>query len=278
MTAVLVITVAYRSSTEMPRFIETLATSTSRAIRLVVVDNGPVATVVPPSPTPRLTIEALRCIDNPGYGTAVNRGAAGASEDWIVVTNPDISFEPGSLDELLSRAESIMGIGMAGPQIRTPIGEVYPSARRLPSLRSGVGHALFSRIWPENPWTRRYLADESTPLRERTAGWLSGACFAIPREVFVAARGFDETYFMYFEDVDLSARVGKLGYRVVYIPSAVVSHSGGASTGVSNRRMILAHHRSAYRYLSRQYRGASLAPLRVVLRLGLAVRGRLVHR
>jgi N-acetylglucosaminyl-diphospho-decaprenol L-rhamnosyltransferase len=77
---------------------------------------------------------------------------------------------------------------------------------------------------------------------------------------------------MYFEDVDLGARLGRRGWLHVYAPTAVVEHEGGHSTRREPHRMQRVHHTSALRYLSRQYAGPAHAPLRVALRAGLGSR------
>jgi N-acetylglucosaminyl-diphospho-decaprenol L-rhamnosyltransferase len=102
----------------------------------------------------------------------------------------------------------------------------------------------------------------------------------VRRAVFDAIGGFDEGYFMYFEDVDLGYRLGQAGYRNVYEPSAVVVHTGAHSTKSSaeSERMISAHHDSARRFLNRKYRGWWLWPVRVTLTIGLALRSALVRR
>jgi N-acetylglucosaminyl-diphospho-decaprenol L-rhamnosyltransferase len=84
--------------------------------------------------------------------------------------------------------------------------------------------------------------------------------------------GFDDRFFMYFEDVDLGYRLGKAGWKSVYLPSAIVTHTGAHSTSTESSRMIKAHHRSAYRYLSQKYSAWYFAPLRWALRLGLMLR------
>ncbi len=129
---------------------------------------------------------------------------------------------------------------------------VYPSARHLPSIGAGVGHALFGWWWPTNPWTRQYRQDAAEPV-ERIAGWLSGSCLLLRRKAFDEVDGFDPAYFMYFEDVDLGDRLAKAGWSSVYCPSARAVHQGGHSTERAPRRWREAHHRSAYRYLSRRY-------------------------
>src|SRR5690606_10093760 len=105
-----------------------------------------------------------------------------------------------------------------GPRVLNEDGTTYPSARAVPSLRTGVGHALFTNLWTANPWSRRYRDDLAPADEARDAGWLSGSCVLVRRRAFDELGGFDEGYFMYFEDVDLGYRLGKAGYRNVYEP------------------------------------------------------------
>jgi N-acetylglucosaminyl-diphospho-decaprenol L-rhamnosyltransferase len=107
---------------------------------------------------------------------------------------------------------------------------------------------------------------------EGEAGWLSGSCLLLRRGAFEQVGGFDSSFFMYFEDVDLCDRLGRAGWRSVYVPTAVVEHSGGHATKRVPRMMLRAHHSSAYRYLARRYAGTRFAPLRLVLGLGLLAR------
>ena len=131
-------------------------------------------------------------------------------------------------------------------------------------------------MWPANPWTRRYRRETGARLVTRDAGWLSGAFLMVRRTVLDELNGFDESYFMYFEDVDLGYRIGKLGLRNVYEPAAVVIHTGAHSTrGGESARMIRAHHDSAKRFLFKKYGGPFLWPVRAVLAVGLGVRARI---
>jgi N-acetylglucosaminyl-diphospho-decaprenol L-rhamnosyltransferase len=208
----------------------------------------------------------------------MNLGARDATTDWVLLANPDVVFTRGSIDELLRVGMADDSIGVVGPLILTSEGDVYPSARRLPSLRTGIGHALFGTIWKSNPWTKSYLSDRELPPRQREAGWVSGACMLVRRSVFDAVGGFDDKYFMYFEDVDLCARVAKSGAKVLYAPSASIVHAGAHSTSASSKLMITVHHESAYKYLAAKYRSWYLAPLRAVLRIGLRARAAIFVR
>ncbi len=266
-----VVVVAFHSGQVLGPFVDSLAKATSLPYEVVVVDNSPVLDAGTAAVAERGEVRLLRTGRNLGYGTAVNRGAAGSGAPWLVVANADITFTPGSLDALLEASGRWPGAGAFGPAITNPGGVLYPSARELPSLWRGIGHALFGWCWPTNPWTAAYRR-EGGALVETTAGWLSGACQVLRRQAFEAADGFDEAYFMFMEDVDLGRRLGLLGWQQVYVPTAVVEHLGGHSTRRTSRRMVIAHHRSMFRYLSRQYSAPRYLPLRILLGLGLGLR------
>lgn len=268
------VTVSYGSDEVLAGLLGTIAAAAGEPVAVVIADNLPsegdsagLARSVGGSYLP--------LADNPGYGGAVNAGVRllPDSVDWFLIVNPDVELSPGSIATMLERGESDPSIGAVGPLIRDPDGGVYPSARAIPSLRTGVGHAMLGPVWPGNPWTRAYRKDADTAPVLRDAGWLSGSCQLVRRSAFEAIGGFDEGYFMYFEDVDLGARLGEAGFRNVYEPAAEVMHSGAHSTGRESERMVHAHHASARRFLSRKYPGPLLWPIRAALSLGLRVRG-----
>jgi N-acetylglucosaminyl-diphospho-decaprenol L-rhamnosyltransferase len=266
-----VVTVTYSPGEALDGFLTSLAEATKRPIEVVLADNGS-TDGVPERAAQRFPfVRVLPTGGNVGYGAAANAGLADRRTGWALIANPDVRFEPGSVDELLAVAARWPRAATVGPAIRTGDGQLYPSARDLPSLSTGTGHALFGWVWPGNPWTARYRREREAP-RERTAGWLSGSCFLVDLEAFHSVGGFDPGYFMYFEDVDLAARLGERGWLQVYAPSAVVEHEGGHATRRDPHRMQRVHHTSALRYLARRYPGRARAPLRGALRAGLGGR------
>jgi N-acetylglucosaminyl-diphospho-decaprenol L-rhamnosyltransferase len=208
---------------------------------------------------------------NLGYGGGVNQGLTAVATDLVLVTNPDVVFEPGAVKALVAAADAEPRIGIVGPRIDEADGTLYPSARTFPSLTDSVGHAFVGLFTTNNPYSRRYLLSEWDHAAARDIDWVSGACFLARKEALVAIGGFDPAYFMYLEDVDLCRRVGAAGWRVRYEPAAVVRHVGGVSTSQTPYRMLAAHHRSLLRYWWRTSSGRErlLAP---VVATGLAVR------
>ncbi|MGH3897799.1 MAG: glycosyltransferase family 2 protein [Pseudonocardiaceae bacterium] len=273
-----VVTVTYSPGETLETFLDSLSKATSRPLRVLLADNGS-TDGAPERAMHRDGVQLLRIGENVGYGSAANRGVVefGPEVGWVVVANPDIEWHPGSLDELLAAGQRWPRAGALGPLIRQPDATVYPSARLLPALGRGIGHALLGPIWPGNPWTMTYRQSD-TALGERTAEWLSGSCLLLRRAAFESVGGFDSRYFMYFEDVDLGDRLGRAGWRNVYVPTAEVTHLGGHATSRVSELMLAEHHRSTYRYLADRYPHPLHAPLRLALRAGLAGRSELVRR
>jgi len=278
--SVAVVTVAFRSNEVLPGFLDSIDAASTETVQIVVVDNRPDQESRAHELAHRTGAGYVALPNNPGYGGAMNAGVAtlAPSVRWVLISNPDVVLHPGVIDFLASVGESDEHIASVGPAVLNPDGTVYPSARRVPSLRTGVGHALFANLWHDNPWTRRYRQDSDEAVTARDAGWLSGACLLVRRDVFDAIGGFDEGYFMYFEDVDLGYRFGKAGYYNRYEPGGAVTHVGGHTAARDSAHMIRAHHTSAQRFIRRKYAGWQLWPVRTALSVGLAVRSALLQR
>jgi N-acetylglucosaminyl-diphospho-decaprenol L-rhamnosyltransferase len=275
-----IVTVSYGSFEVLTGFLASVPQASAQPTTVIVADNKPEGDERVAALSREHAVTYLALHENLGYGGAINAAVATLppSVEWILVSNPDVSLGPGALDVLVATGDSDARIGSVGPVVLTAEGEVYPSARSVPSLRNGVGHALLANLWVDNPWSRAYRNDAGEPVERRDAGWLSGSCVLVRRTAFTELGGFDTGFFMYFEDVDLGYRLGSSGYRNVYEPAARVVHTGAHSTTSDSARMISAHHESARRFLNKKYAGWWLWPVRVTLTVGLRFRSALVRR
>jgi N-acetylglucosaminyl-diphospho-decaprenol L-rhamnosyltransferase len=292
-----VITVTYSPGEYLEAFLTSLPAATTRPVRVLMADNGSVDGAPEAAVERHALAELVRTGANLGYGGAINFAAAlaasrsaadwagedgvgedgageeGAGEEFLLISNPDVVFGPGAIDELLAAAARHPEAGALGPLIRDPDGTVYPSARQLPRMRLGIGHALLGTVWRSNPWTRAYQQGE-TAITEREAGWLSGSCLLVRRTAFDAIGGFDDRYFMYMEDVDFGDRLARAGWRNVYVPTAEIVHAKGHAAGRVPELMLPAHHESAYRFFADRHPGPRALPLRLAIKGGLVARSK----
>jgi len=212
---------------------------------------------------------------NLGYGTAANRAATLTVGDLLLVCNSDVVLEPGAVKAMAAVLETDRRVALVGPRVENLDGTLYPSPRTFPDLGVALGHAFLGQVAPRNRFTRRYRMLDWDHARTIDADWVSGSCFLVRREAWVALGGFDEAYFMYAEDVDLCWRAKRAGWKVAFEPAARVMHAQGISTDLRPYRMIVEHHRSLLRFWRRTTTGprAALVP---VVAVGLVVRAAMV--
>jgi GT2 family glycosyltransferase len=215
----------------------------------------------PGEPVERLAAGAqlfLTSRSNNGYGRAFNRALAalrdlpGEQPAWLGVLNTDLSWEPGTFERLLAWLEVQSQVVLAVPQITDPQGQPQRLCKRDPTLL-----ALASRrFWPERlkpRWLRRYdawyaMADQDySQIFE--VPYLSGCCMLARHDALRAVAGFDERYFLYLEDADLTRRLARLG-QCVHLPVASVRHRWGRGSHRSLRLMFVTL-QSAWLYFSR---------------------------
>ena len=272
-----VVTVTYNPGRHLPALVESLGTATQRPTLLVCADNGSTDGVAQQLAEQHEDVVYLPTGGNIGYGPAINeaaralaaRRAAGEIDaDYFLVVNPDVEFTAGSIDHLITCAEASSRAGAVGPRIEEADGSAYPSAREVPNLVTGIGHAVLYSFWPGNPFSKAYKAGEDLS-RRREAGWLSGSCLLVRWEAFDVIGGFDERYFMYFEDIDFGDRLTRAGWENIFTPDAVIAHDQGHSAKKYSAVTVPAHHNSAYRFQADRHPYWWQAPVRVALWAGL---------
>ena len=242
----------------------------------VVVDNASAdgsAAVVETFPHARL----IRNSTNIGFGRAVNQAVALSRAPLLLLMNPDCQLRAGAVSTLRSVLDAEPSCAVVGPRILDPDGAVQGSARGDPDMLTG----LFGRtgalrvLMPFLPVARRNVVVEDA-VRSGAASvvvdWLSGACVLIRRDAFLAAGGFDERFFLYWEDADLCRRLRGRGYEIRYVPGAAAIHQVGRSSQMARRSSIRAFHTSAYLYYATHVAPGALNPRRLLARLLLGAR------
>jgi GT2 family glycosyltransferase len=196
----------------------------------------------------------VRVIPNPqnrGYGAACNIGAREARAPYVWFLNPDVQYREGSAAEILAWMERNPSVSLLGPRILNPDGSRQFSCRSFPGWRAAVAHpnSILARAFPSNPLTSSYLKPNLNGSVTQV-DWASGCCLLARKSAFEAAGGFDEEYFLFFEDVDLAHRMKRLGLRCVYYPDVAFTHDVGSSRSYLPDQGRRAKHASARRYFT----------------------------
>jgi GT2 family glycosyltransferase len=181
----------------------------------------------------------LTRIDNlcpAGFGANQNAAFKRANGQYFVILNPDVSLSTVDFDALLAQF-AYADVGAVAPKVIDSTGVLQDSARRFPTMLG-----LLKRVL-----TSRRESDYPTVQEPSEVDWVAGMFVVFRREAWASVSGFDERFFMYFEDVDLCRRMRRAGWRVIYQPVTSIVHDAQRA---SHRRAdhLVWHLRSAIRY------------------------------
>jgi GT2 family glycosyltransferase len=277
-TAVTVVIVDYNAGPHLERCVESVeADLAGLDWRAIVVDNastdGSAATA---AGRPRVTV--LSNAINRGFGAAVNQAARDDHAPLLWLLNPDCRVIPGAFARMRETLERHEECAVTASQLLNEDGTTQESARGEPTALTGVfgRHGLLTRFFPGAAAARKNLRARElvqSGVESAVIDWAMGASLLIRRDVFDRVHGFDERYFLYWEDADLCRRIRALGYSVRYVPAARVEHLGAVSSKTSHRMATLAFHRSAYLYYATHTVPSRWHPIRWMAWLALSVRG-----
>jgi GT2 family glycosyltransferase len=157
---------------------------------------------------------------NRGFSRAVNEGCRLSEGDWCLLLNPDVSVPPDFLDRVLAVMDDLVAhdpqAGIVGFQLRNSDGTLQHSSGFFPTLFGSLAGLVLPRA------RRKY---RELPLDRRArASWVTGCCFLVRRDCLQQLGGFDEDFFLYYEDVDLCRRARARGWSVWYEPTVQVVH------------------------------------------------------
>jgi GT2 family glycosyltransferase len=222
-------------------------------------------------------IRLVRNASNRGFGAAVNQAATLGSAPRLWLLNPDCRVEPGTFSRLEAVLAAHPECAIAAPQLLNADGSIQASARGEPTALTGLfgRHGVLAKLLPRSGATRRNLrAEDLTAAGADSApvDWAMGAAMLIRREAFALVGGFDERYFLYWEDADLCRRLRDKGLTTRYVPGARVWHPGGISAATRPAFATRAFHRSAYLYYATHAAPSPLNPMRWLAKIALGLR------
>jgi len=251
-----VVTVNYRS---LDPLFECLASVPAAApgltVETVVVDNEVGSGARAALAARFQDVRVIENTDNVGYARAVNQGIRATTGEFVLVLNPDCELHAGSVRTLIDHMRTHPQTAIAGPRILNPDGTLEFSARTFPNQMTFLfnRYSLFTRLFPGNPYSRRYLMSDWGHDSVRSVDWLAGACLMVRRAAIDRVGPMDEAFFMFNEDVDWCRRMHLAGFGVVFVPDAVIVHRVGASRKKVAARVIYERHRGMIHYFHKHH-------------------------
>jgi len=245
----------------------------SGEIEIIIVDNastdGTAEMVNLEFPQVKLLVNS----QNLGYTKANNIGINHSRGKYILLLNPDTVVHQGALQALIDCAESHPEVGIIGAKLLNPDGSVQRSARSFPDIGAGLFRNTFlGRLFPNNPFVRRYLLADFGYDEVREVDWVSGAAMLVRRDLIERIGGLDERFWAYCEDVDLCWRAWQAGYKVLFCPNAFITHKVGRSSDQRLVPSLIQHHKSMWLFYLKNYRHRYPLVLFPLIGLGILLR------
>jgi N-acetylglucosaminyl-diphospho-decaprenol L-rhamnosyltransferase len=229
--ALTVLIVTYNSKRLIGALLEQLQPQlASLMAEVVVVDNashdGTADELAARYPWVRL----VRSEHNLGFAAGNNLGARHACGETLLLLNPDALPEPGAVEEGLKLMHQMPQVGMSGGRLLDTDGSTQPSARMFPTLfQELVVLSGMAARFPRSKLWGHFDRTWANPAQAAVVDWVPGAFAFIRASTFAQMNGFDERFFLYYEEVDLCRRLQAAGLQVHYWPQLRVQHIGGES-------------------------------------------------
>lgn len=196
---------------------------------------------------------------NRGFGAGCNLGATLASAEVLLFLNPDVVTTAEAVLKLAAYARDNRDVGIVGPALTDDSGKITLSVSEQPRRRNfWLVYSFLNQWLAATRWVKPHWYNHLPPKSLADVGVVSGAVMAMRREVFKSVGGFDEAFFLYWEEVDLARRCLDRGLRVVFQPSLVMRHEGGLSTTAA-KEQVLVWFRESRAYFMKKHFGLMYA-------------------
>lgn len=250
MIDVSIIIVNFKSKDVLLRCINSIyASKTKFKLEIIVVDNDKTNSLKKTLSKKFNKVAYVKSFNNLGFGAGNNLGASKAGGEYLFFLNPDTEVYPNTLDVLLKFLKNNKHAGIVSPLVLNSNAETFSlqGYKELTPLNSLVSFSFLRKLFPSSSSFENYSLKDwnKKPIREVASVY--GAALVISKELFKKINGFDEQFFLYFEENDISKRVSRLGYKLFINSNSKVIHKVGQSTKqFSKRDKVFAKSRFLY--------------------------------
>lgn len=220
-----VVIINFKTPKQLCECIESIYATTKDIDDIIVVDNHSEDDSVRVVREKFPEIRTIASHVNGGFAMAANWGIRIAQHETILILNPDIIVKEGAIRTLYDKLHSEENIGIVAPKLLNFDGTLQYSCSKFHKLLTPVyRRTVLGRTRMGKKELSRFEMTDWDHNDERDVDWAIGAALMLKRDIVEKVGLMDSRFFLYFEDVDLCRRVWEAGYRVVYVPSAVMLH------------------------------------------------------
>ncbi len=246
-----IIYVHYNAETEILDSIKSIYKNPpSESFEIIVVDNNGSRELM--EALQKYTVIYIKS-KNIGFGSGCNLGAKKASGKFLLFLNPDTRVKIGAIDSMLSFIKKNPTVGVLGPRMYDGAKHLLPTINsKISPLNALVAYSFLNSLLRNTSIARKFWMIGVNRNQTQFVDVVSGACMLIPAQIFKLVKGFDERFFLYFEEQDICIRIKNEGYEIVFLPKAQIVHLGGKS--LSDKEQIKKYfERSRYLYFQKHF-------------------------
>jgi GT2 family glycosyltransferase len=200
-------------------------------------------------------IEIDNNVNNVGYGAGNNLGAKRAHGEYLFIVNPDTRVLPGCLEALVNFLDNNPQAGIVAPLLLNTQNQVYPlqGTSKLTPMAAIFSLSFIHKYWPNNPIAQKYWLKTWDKQTTKAVDVVPGTAFLIRKALYNQIGGFDENFFLYFEESDLCKRVSEQDWEIYITPNAQLIHEWASSTPKNNKRIQTIFNESRFYYFKKHY-------------------------
>lgn len=196
---------------------------------------------------------------NQGFAKANNQVLKIATGEYILFLNPDTIIPEDCLKKCISYFETHTDTGALGVRMLNGDGKFLKESKRaFPSAAASFWKmAGFARLFPRSKVFAKYYLGHLPETQTNEVDVIAGAFMMIPKKVLDMTGGFDERFFMYAEDIDLSYRIQQVGYKVIYFADTTITHFKGESTNKKSKEHVRLFYKAMHQFVDKHYKDRS---------------------
>lgn len=237
-------------------------------LEVIVVDNDDPSRMKKELKTKFPQINYIVSGKNIGFGAGCNLGAKKAQGELLFFLNPDTIVLPLAIERLVKFFKVHRDVAVVAPLLLDKNHEAYSlqGTDELTPLSAIFAFSFLNKIWPKNPFSQKYWLSDWNKKNIKEVMVVPGTAFLIRKEIFEMINGFDDNFFLYFEEPDLCKRVKETGWKIFFEPKAKVIHLW-IRRKVKSQKNKMIFRASRYYFFKKHYGFLSAMMVEIFLRI-----------